>query len=61
MNTAYEAINDNCRVFIAYGETPVKALKNMAKLLKKNKIDWWSTSLVNYLEDEDIFYISIYV
>jgi hypothetical protein len=61
MNTAYEAVNENCRVFVAYGDTPTKTLKNMAKLLKKNKINWWSASSVNYLEDEKIFYITIYV
>jgi hypothetical protein len=61
MRTAYEAVNENCRVFIAYGETPAKALKNAARLLKNNKVDWWSASVVNYLDDENIFYITIYV
>ena len=61
MNTAYEAVNENPRVFVAYGETPARALKNAARLLKNNKIDWWSASTVNHLDDENIFCISIYV
>lgn len=61
MRTAYEAVNESPRVFVAYGETPAKALKNAARLLKKNKIDWWSSSTVNCLDDENIFYITIYV
>jgi len=61
MRTAYEAVNENPRVFVAYGETPAKALKNAARLLKKNHVDWWSSSTVNYLEGDKVFYITIYV
>ena len=61
MKIAYEAVNENCRVFAAFGETPSKALKNAARLLKKNNINWWSSSTVSYIEDENIFYITIYV
>lgn len=61
MKTAYEAVNDKTRAFVAYGDSPTKALKNMAKLLKKNRIDWWSASSVNYSDEENVFYIVIYV
>lgn len=59
--TAYEAINDNPRVFCAYGKTPVKVLRNMAKLLKENEIEWMSASHVSYLEEEELFYMTLYV
>jgi hypothetical protein len=61
MIIAYEAINEEPRVFCAYGKTPAKALTNMAKLLKKSEIFWMSASHVSYIEEEDLFYITIYV
>jgi len=61
MSLAYEAVNENSRVFVAYGESPVKVLKNMARLLRKNNIVWWSASAVYYDESENIFYMNIYV
>jgi hypothetical protein len=61
MRTAYEAVNESCRVFVAYGDSPAKTLKHMARLLKKSKVDWWSASTVNYSEEENVFYITIYV
>ena len=57
---AYEAVNENPRVFVAFGETPAKALKGMAKVLKDNDIRWWSASHVDEMED-GMFYINIYV
>lgn len=59
-NIAYEAVNDNPRVFVAFGETPSKALKQMAKILKRENIEWWSASHVDEMED-GTFYINIYV
>jgi hypothetical protein len=61
MKIAYEATNDNPRVFVAYGNNPAEALKNMYKMLKRLNIDWWSASHVGYIEDENLFYINIYV
>lgn len=65
MVTAYEAVNERPRVFCAYGKTPAKALKNMAKLLKENKIDDWSS--INVVADYEApelnerFHLVLYV
>lgn len=59
-NISYEAVNDNPRVFVAFGETPAKALKNMAKILKRNDIVWWNASSVDYIDDDELFYMTVY-
>ena len=59
-NIAYEAVNDNPQVFVAFGTTPAKTLKNMSKILKENNINWWSASSVDYIEDENVFYMTVY-
>lgn len=61
MTLAYEAVNENPRVFVAFGKTPDKALKAMTNIVKENSIRWWSASHVGYIEDEKTFYINIYV
>lgn len=49
--TAYEAINEEARVFVAYGGSPAKCLKNMANLLDEKGIDFWVSSRVDYRDD----------
>ena len=57
----YEAVNENPRVFCAYAKTPAKALERMATLLRENDIRWLSASSVNYIEDDKLFCVTIYV
>jgi hypothetical protein len=60
----YEAINENPRVFVAYGETPAQVLINMSSIFDKNNIDWWSSATVqvSQFDDDDYkFYMVVYV
>lgn len=59
--TAYKAVGEFPEVYCAYGNTPVKATKAMAKLMKKHNVSWWSSSSVTYLEDDGEFCMTIYV
>lgn len=45
---AYEAVNEEARVFVAYGASPSKCLKNMANLLDDKGIDFWAATRVDY-------------
>lgn len=56
---SYEAVNEEPRVFCAYGPTPADALRAMAELLTKHKITTWSASSVNF--DRDTHYLTIYL
>jgi hypothetical protein len=60
----YEAVNENPRVFVAYGETPAQVLINMSSILDNNDILWWSSASVQVSEfdDDDYkFYMVVYV
>lgn len=61
MKNAYEAINENPRVFCAYGDTPAQALKRMSKLLESNDIKFFSAAHVGFIAEEHTHYITIYV
>ena len=60
-NSAYKAYAENPEVYVAYGESPEKCLKNMRKNFKEYRVDWWSSCNVQYIEDENLFYMTIYV
>lgn len=57
---AYEAINENPRVFCSSGKTPQHALSEMAGLLHTNNITSWSAASVNF-DDEGTHYLTIYL
>jgi len=59
--TAYKAVAEDPDVYCAYGTTPTKAMREMARLLKDHNVDWWSASHVNYIEEDRLFVITIYV
>jgi hypothetical protein len=62
MKKRYVATGEDPIVLCAYGNSPAKAFKNMAKLLKKEKIDWFSASSVSVLDsDVDAFAVTVYV
>lgn len=61
MNLAYKAYGENPEVYVAYGDSPERCLKNMGKVLKENRVSWWSSANVQYLDDEELFYMTIYV
>ena len=61
MTYAYEAINENPRVFCAYGKNPAQAFNKMSKLLKDHNINWLSAAHVGYSEEDNLYYITIYV
>ena len=61
MNLSYRAFGEEPEVYVAYGKTPAKCLNNMRKILRDHEVDWWSSANVQYLEDEDLFYMTIYI
>ena len=61
MSIAYEAVNENPQVFCSYGTTPAKALKAMSKLLKEHNIQWWSAAVVGKIDEDDMYYMTIYI
>ena len=44
MKKRYVASAEDPIVLCAYGDSPSEAFKNMAKLLKEEKINWFSAS-----------------
>lgn len=62
MKKRYVAVNEEPLVLCAYGDSPAEAFKEMAKLLKENKVTWFSASSVNVLDsDHDRFAVTVYV
>jgi hypothetical protein len=62
MKKRYVASAEEPLVLCAYGDSPSEAFKNMAKLLKEEKVDWFSASSVNVLDsDVDAFAVTVYV
>jgi hypothetical protein len=62
MKKRYVAIAEDPVVLCAYGNTPAEAFKEMAKLLKEERIDWFSASSVSVLDsDIDAFCVTVYV
>jgi hypothetical protein len=62
MKKRYVATAEKPTVLCAYGNTPAEAFKNMYKLLKEEKIDWFSASSVSVLDsDVDAFCVTVYV
>jgi hypothetical protein len=62
MKKRYVATAEEPVVLCAYGNTPAEAFKEMAKLLKEEKIDWFSASSVSVLDsDIDAFCVTVYV
>jgi hypothetical protein len=60
--TAYEAVNDNIRSFVCWGESPADVLRGMADLLEANDIDWWSAATVSVQDNHGSdFYMVVYV
>jgi len=58
---AWEAIHENPEVLCAVGKTPADAFKSMAKLMKQRKDAWASSASISYSEDEDAFYLTVYI
>ena len=50
LRNAYEAVNEDPRVFVAYGGTPAKCLKHMSTLLDESGVDFWVASRVDYID-----------
>ena len=62
MKKRYVASAEEPIVLCAYGNSPYEAFKNMAKLLKEEKINWFSASSVSVLDsDIDAFAVTVYV
>lgn len=58
---AYEAVNDHTRSFVCWGDSPADVLRGMADLLEREGIDWWSAATVAVVEDEEAYYMVVYV
>lgn len=58
---AWEAVFEKPEVLCSYGRTPAKALKEMSKLMKEREDDWASGISINYSEDEEVFFVTVYI
>jgi hypothetical protein len=62
MSGRYVASNENPLVLCAYGNSPAEAFKEMSKLMKKEKIVWFSGASVDVLDDnKDQYAVTVYV
>lgn len=62
MKKRYVAVNEQPLVLCAYGNSPAEAFKEMAKLLKEQKVTWFSGSSVSVIDDaKDNFAVTVYV
>lgn len=62
MSGKYVAKNENPLVLCSYGDSPAEAFMEMSKLMKKEKILWFSGSSVNVLDsDTDRYSVTVYV
>ena len=62
MSGRYVASNENPIVLCAYGNSPADAFKEMSKLMKQEKILWFSGASVNVLDDnKDQYAVTVYV
>lgn len=52
MKMAYQAVNEEPTTWVAYGATPARALRNMARIMKKNNVEFWLASRVDFYPDE---------
>lgn len=56
---AYEADNEQPRVFCSYGTTPAMALYNMGDIIALNGIESWTASAVN-IDEDGVCHLTIY-
>lgn len=62
MRKRYVASSEDPLVLCSYGNSPAEAFKEMYKLLKKEKVDWFSAASVNVLDcEKDQYAVTVYV
>lgn len=62
MSGKYVASNENPLVLCSYGDSPAEAFREMSRLMKKEKVMWFSGSAVNVLDsDTDQYAVTVYI
>ena len=62
MSGKYVASNENPLVLCAYGDSPAEAFREMSRLMKQEKIQWFSGATVDVLDCDTVQYaVTVYI